>query len=153
MIKRRKTFGPGSPLQRKTELRRTGWLKSSGPVKARRRASRTTVEALARAVVRSRSGGRCEMDCAEPATDWHHRRFRSQGGAWSAENGLHLCSRHHQWITEHPAKSYTLGWSVRSTVDPAAMPVLRRGVWVWLTEGGGVIELDLMEIATWGGAA
>lgn len=143
----------GTPLERKTELRRTGRLKSSGPVKAKR-PTRTKAEALARLVVRSRSGGRCELDCAEQATEWHHRRFRSQGGAWSADNGLQLCSQHHQWITEHPAASYAVGWAVRSTVDPAAMPVLRRGVWVWLTEGGGVIELDLMELAEWvGGAA
>lgn len=80
-------------------------------------------EREARRIVTERSGGVCEMCQVRPATDWHHRKNRSQGGSWSASNGLHLCSPDHRWVTEHPAAAVAHGWSVRSWMDPAEVPV------------------------------
>lgn len=134
-------------MKRTALVRRTP-LRSVAPLKAKR-PGRSKAEVSGRALVRARSGGRCERNCLAAATEYHHRKFRSQGGDWSPANALHLCSAHHQWITEHPAASYANGWSCRSTVDPAAMPVLRRGVWVWLTASGEAIPLEFKEIEEW----
>lgn len=42
-------------------------------------------------LLRIRSGGICELCHAQPATDKHHRRFRSREGDHSIENLLHVC--------------------------------------------------------------
>lgn len=44
-----------------------------------------------RAAVTARSGGVCEVCHRRPATDKHHRRFRSRGVDHSVENLLDLC--------------------------------------------------------------
>lgn len=83
----------------------------------------TKAEMAARRLVTERSRGVCEICQVRPATDWHHRKNRSQGGEWAASNGLHLCSSDHRWVTEHPAAAVAHGWSVRSWMDPAEVPV------------------------------
>lgn len=99
-------------------------------------------ERNARRVVYARSEGACEI-CGEPASEWHHRKNRSQGGTWTASNGLHLCSRCHRYVTEHPAVSYPCGWAVRRAGKPADMPVLtRRHGWVLLNDEGGWTATD-----------
>jgi len=86
-------------------------------------------ERVAREAVAQRSGGVCEVGgearCARPATEWHHRRNRSQGGQWVAANGLHLCRDHHAWIGDHPQRAYALGWLVPNGVTPDEWPVRR----------------------------
>lgn len=158
-MKRRK------PLQRGTsQLARTGMARGDKPlarsvlpagrppIKAKRRPV-TNAESTARAVVRLRSGGTCEAVCSAPATDWHHRRNRSQAGEWSAPNGLHLCRDHHRWVTDHPLEGREIGWAVRSHENPAGVPCLRRGEWVWLLPGGGVDPLSVAQLVEFGGAA
>jgi hypothetical protein len=163
-LKRSAPLQQGSPLARgkgldrgATPLKRTAMprseLKSGRPPVKPRRPQQTNAERVARHVVRARSGGTCEAACSAPATDWHHRRNRSQGGAWSAPNGMHLCREHHGWVTDHPVDGRALGWAVRSHEDPLSVPCLRRGEWVWLTPGGGVIPLSQDELAGLGGAA
>ena len=48
-----------------------------------------------RRLVGARSGGVCELRvhglCEGRATDWQHRRNRSQGGTWAPSNGIHSC--------------------------------------------------------------
>lgn len=165
MMKQRKPMSPGAPLARKTELKRSqlkpgaSQLKSSGPVKSRKSGRQSAAEKRGRALVGVRADGRCEIGpgnipapmalCQVWSTDWHHRQNRSQGGDWSAANGLGLCRPCHAWVTAAPSRSCAYGWSVRSTVAPAAMPVLRRGVWVWLLEDGSVEPLDFQELAEW----
>lgn len=107
-------------------------------------------EASARKAVYRRSRGVCERCGNRPATEWHHRRNRSQLGRWAAGNGLHLCSPCHRWVTEHPAESYVGGWLVRGTDDPenddpAMTPVLYRGRLVLLDDNGGVSEVEANE--------
>lgn len=98
----------------------------------------TREERWARKLLAARSGGLCEVCRREPAVDAHHRRNRSQRGQWDISNLLHLCRREHQHIGTHPAVSYERGWSVRSTDDPASVPVFLAGHgWVYLTADGG----------------
>ncbi len=88
----------------------------------------------------ARSDGICEKCGVAQATNWHHRKNRSQGGKNNMGNAMHLCGSGntgcHGYITEHPAESYDKGWSVRSGFNPADVPVLRRGEWAILTEDG-----------------
>lgn len=106
-------------------------------------------ERRARRVVERRSGGWCETCDAAPATDWHHRKNRSQGGRWTAGNGLHVCRGCHHYITTHPAIARDHGWSVSATAEPSAARVwLRRhGGWCLLSDAGDVTPLD---VPVWG---
>lgn len=88
---------------------------------------KTMTEASARRAVYTRSGGVCEACLSRRATEWHHRKNRSQGGPWSPENGLHLCSACHAWITAHPEAAVAVGWAVRGHADPAQVPVYLGG--------------------------
>ena len=95
-------------------------------------------EKKARVIVRERSGGLCEIDQCGPATDWHHRKNRSQGGRWTPANGLHLAAPCHRRVTEHPLEACGNGWSVLSWQDPATVPVrLWHGTY-YLTDTGGL---------------
>lgn len=78
-------------------------------------------EQRGRAIVYARSQGACEA-CRRPATEWHHRQNRSQGGTWSPANGLHLCSYCHRWVTIQPAHALTLGLTVARGQDPTQWP-------------------------------
>lgn len=95
-------------------------------------------ETRARKVVYARSGGVCERCAQQKAAEWQHRKNRSQGGEWTAENGLHLCSPCHRHVTEHPAEGREYGWAVSRECDPATKRVLIQdgARWVWLTEDG-----------------
>jgi hypothetical protein len=82
----------------------------------------TPVPPHIREEVEARSGGTCELpDCTQAASQFHHRKMRSQGGSHSATNLLHTCQIHHLWIHENPAKSYERGWLVRSWDTPKAL--------------------------------
>ncbi|WP_426716499.1 HNH endonuclease signature motif containing protein [Corynebacterium auriscanis] len=76
--------------------------------------------------------------CVGAATQWHHRKLRSQGGGNEAINGLAVCHACHNAIHADPATAYKHGWLVRGFHEPGARLVLRRGVWVELTEEGGI---------------
>lgn len=93
-----------------------------------------------RLLVGQRSGGQCEIQvtsvCTGQATDWCHRRARSQGGTWSPQNGLHGCRECHAWTHAHPSIARVNGWVCKS-YDPIDTGVRRRGVWVVLDEEGG----------------
>lgn len=103
----------------------------------------TLEERRARKLLRARSGGVCEICQREPATDAHHRVNRSQGGRWEITNLLHLCRREHQHVTVNPAVAYERGWSVRSTSDPASVPVFLAGRgWSLLRPDGSVAPVE-----------
>lgn len=103
-------------------------------------------EAHARSAVYRRSKGVCEACGNWPSNSWHHRKNRSQGGAWTAVNGLHVCgdgmSGCHGWIGAHPTESYARGWLVRGSFDPAAIPVRYRGRLVLLDDDGDVTDVE-----------
>ena len=80
-----------------------------------------------------RKGARwCSPACKE-------RRRRRDGVAC-----LHLCGSGttgcHGMVTEHPARAYDRGWSVRSGFEPAEVPVVFRGNWALLTDDGAVFR-------------
>lgn len=97
-------------------------------------------EESARRIVYERAGGKCEL-CGRRATEYSHRKARSQGGKWSPTNALHLCHGCHAYCHAHPEEAYEQGWFVRSTGDPAAVPV-RVTMWA------GVV---LCLLSDWGG--
>jgi hypothetical protein len=101
-------------------------------------------ERRARRIVYARSGGWCEVCGGRGATQWHHRKNRSQGGKWTAANGLHLCAPCHTHITHHPIAARDNGWSVLSGHDPAASRVrlAHRPGWCLLSDAGDVTETD-----------
>ncbi|WP_083213337.1 HNH endonuclease [Mycobacterium malmoense] len=95
-----------------------------------------------RPLLRQRGDHVCEVCGLEFANNAHHRKNKSQGGQDDLSNLLLLCGSGttgcHGWITEHPAEAYAKGWSVRSTDDPADVPVLYRGSWIRLDDLGNV---------------
>ncbi len=56
-----------------------------------------------------------EVRCWGPV-DPHHVLRRSQGGEDTVENLISVCRAHHDWIHQHPARSYELDLLRRSGV-------------------------------------
>jgi hypothetical protein len=109
---------------KRTQLQRHTALKSAGQAKRKRPKGPLTLgEHWARELVYARSGGLCERCGLAYATEWHHRRARSQRGPWEPSNGLHLCSSCHGEITETRTEYYVQGWLVHSWADWAETPV------------------------------
>lgn len=102
-----------------------------------------TGERRARRIVTGRSGGFCEVCDRLQATEWHHRKNRSQGGAWCPSNGLHVCSPCHRHITTHPFAAREQGWAVGHTENPERIPVwLGRHGRVLLSKAGDVTPVE-----------
>lgn len=140
---------------------RSGLQPGRPPVKPRRPA-RTSPERKARDLLVVRSGGWCEVCGNAPAREYQHRVGRAhcsgQPREWDVRNALHVCGRGnyagcHGDIHQNPAWAMERGWMVASWRDEATVPCLRRGEWVWLTPGGGVVPLSQDELAGLGGAA
>lgn len=101
--------------------------------------SQTTVD-----LINERSGGVCEVCEAAPASNLHHRRARGMGGTRAQIHGpewlLHLCGTGttgcHGYIENHPEISYSKGWKLRRTREPAISPVQLGGRWYILTPDG-----------------
>lgn len=71
----------------------------------------------AKASVRRRSGGRCEVRspvCSGVADQAHHRLRRSQGGKDTPDNLLDACTLCHRFIHHHPELAYDMGWLTHS---------------------------------------
>lgn len=81
-----------------------------------------------RETVMGRADGGCELYLAERctgvATQWHHRKMRSQGGEDTIPNGLAVCHQCHLKIHRNPAASYEFGFLVKSFHEPENIPVL-----------------------------
>lgn len=95
-------------------------------------------ESKARKIVYERSGFVCERCDSRRATEWHHRKNRSQGGLWTPSNGLHLDSQCHMILTNTRREFYGAGWCVRRENNPAEVAVFYRGQWAFLDDEGGV---------------
>ena len=97
------------------------------------------IPAKNRAKVTERSGGICEGCGLRPATEVHHRQYLSRGGKHDVGNLIHLCGMGNGSGCHgiaHSSEGHELGWSVNSWSNPLHVPVLRRGVLVWLTNDG-----------------
>lgn len=136
----------GGPIPRRTPLRSSAPSPRDAKPKSKPGSAAGVNEA--RRLAKARSGGFCEIrmvGCYGPATDWHHRQLRSQGGKWEVRNGIHACRFCHEAVTNTRGrrKEYEdCGWLVRSHQDPAAVEVLLwhdgRQDWFLLREDGGV---------------
>lgn len=137
-----------SPMRRSQSLTRRAWK--------RRRKTRTDAERDARDLVEARANNRCE-GCGRPGRcEWSHRVARSQGGPFTAENGLWLCGDLtggrapttgggcHPWAhsaTGRPVAERR-GWILRRHQNPALTPALVHPVGlVLLAADGGYIPV------------
>lgn len=83
-----------------------------------------------RPVVEARSQGWCEVrlpGCTGESAHVHHRKLRKHGGGNEPEALLAACLTCHEMLHRHPGASYEAGFLVRSTDDPAAVPVIPGG--------------------------
>lgn len=111
-----------------------------------RAAARAAKVALrdAKAALVHRDEGRCVV-CGEQATDPHHRRNRGMGGATRSLRAhalsrlVLLCRPCHDRVGAEPAWAERCGLWIRHDVRPEyAVPLLYRGVWVFLGDDGSV---------------
>lgn len=89
---------------------------------------------------RARSFGLCEICGIHPATEIHHRQYRSRGGRHETANLLHVCGwgNHTGCHGKAHTEGHDNGWAVPSGANPADVQVLYRGQWMYLTEDGGL---------------
>lgn len=134
----------------RTGLDRYSSLPPSKP--SPRRQSNTGPSKETIALVKARSGGRCEYPgCGRPATERHHRAERGMGGSsveWVNDPSaiLDACHHHNQWASNgHPAEAFAMGWRIRRGLDrPWSVPVQTRHdeLPVWLDRQGGWWKFD-----------
>jgi hypothetical protein len=106
-------------------------------------------EQQCKSLVLARAGGRCER-CGGIGKSYHHRKKRSQGGEWSADNVVFLCGHGtagcHGWIEHNANKAEEEGWHVRPWQDPEDIPIkYRRTEWLSLLPDGEVVESEPVE--------
>lgn len=142
-----------SPISRRTGLVRRTPLRRTA---IRRSAPRPTVPVDVRAALGERSGGVCEIavryrhQCAGAATQVHHRALKGVGGVHGdavavsdrLSSLLHGCGPCHGWVHANPEKAAVNGWIVPRGSDSSSEPVWRRGVLVYLTDGGEVVDFE-----------
>lgn len=99
----------------------------------------------AKAIMFSRSSGRCEVDDCGPASTCHHRGPRQLGGTreeWVNQpaNGLVVADRCHLRIELDRTLAYFNGWLISrlGSKRAADVPVLYRGEFVLLDDAGGI---------------
>lgn len=92
------------------------------------------------AALKERSGGICEGCGINLASEAHHRQYKSRGGLGTLENALHLCG----WGNSsgchgiaHTLIGEQRGWSVRSKIDPATVPVFHLYDSTWTIDPTG----------------
>ncbi|WP_088319880.1 HNH endonuclease [Kineosporia sp. R_H_3] len=124
-------------------MNRSGPLARRAPL-PRSRPAVSSDESQARLLVAARSRGWCETGDGELASDWAHRKARSQGGAWSASNGVHLCRACHAWCHNRPTAARDVGLIVPAAGDPERAPVFlappgEPADWWLLTPAGGFV--------------
>lgn len=152
-LKRTKPLDGGDALRRSTPLRSGHSREGKAQPPAKRKSLRRGVnEDTAREVVYARSGRVCERCGHARATEWHHRKNRSQGGLWEGSNGLDLCTPCHRTVTDtngHREEYEAMGWIVPGWQDPAAVPayIWHHGVrrMYLLDDEGGVVPAPFPE--------
>lgn len=100
-----------------------------------------------RRLVRTRSGGVCELCGESPLQHLHHRQLR-RGGDHSACNIVGLCNTCHTRCHGHVRWALDTGFIVSQYDDPALREVLWRGRdWVWLGSGGELLHVPPPDVA------
>lgn len=105
-------------------------------------------EKQCREIVRQRSGGVCEVCGRARATNFQHRKNRSQCAKderWLPSNALDVCGSGttgcHGTIHRLPSLAYTSGHSVKSGETPSEVPVVLWHGLVLLHDDGGFAPL------------
>lgn len=91
--------------------------------------------------VKERSAGVCEGCGHKPASQIHHRKYRSRGGSHDVSNLLHLCGSGNHTGCHGLAHSATPpeGWALPSGLcKPTLEPLIYRGVRALLDDAGSV---------------
>ena len=134
--------------RRETVLKRAPQIRPVERDKSRGTSSQPG-ESRARRLVRARSGGLCEMRmpglCTWWATEFSHRIRRSQGGPWTASNGLDSCHWCHLAITNtngRRAEYRAKRWVLDSTDNPLTEPALTIHGLVLLNDHGDFEQVD-----------
>lgn len=86
----------------------------------------TAIPKRVAAELEQRSRGVCEGCGKAPATEMHHRKFRSRGGLHRLGNLLHLCGwgNHTGCHGAAHGPDAPEGWAVHSWEDPLLVPVV-----------------------------
>jgi hypothetical protein len=120
----------------------------------KRKPPKLTGEAAAKRLVTRRSGGLCEVRvnglCARWGRDFSHRVARSQGGMWTASDGLHACRFCHSAVTDthgNRALYVANGWILDRRHDPDGRLVLLAAY------GGEALEEPVVALLTSDGRA
>lgn len=96
-----------------------------------------------------RSGNWCEGCGMRPATEKHHRLYKSRGGNHALENLLHLCGWGNHTgchgVAHSGVKGDLLGWAIHMGGDPLLVPVMYRGVKSFLLADGEVQPVTDLE--------
>jgi 5-methylcytosine-specific restriction protein A len=111
---------------------------------------------LVRYQIDERSNSFCERcGCLALNGQAHHRRPRGMGGSRNPEtnqagNALWLCTTFdsvdggdgcHEWVESHRSEALEFGWLVPQHRTPSEVPVLRRGLWVLLSNDGSYLTI------------
>lgn len=123
-LQRRTPLGRGKPLRRDGEKARA-WGNNRKPLRSKPK-RRTPEEIRVREAVFARDRYRCLLwgtrrlgtACAFEITP-HHLLKEGQGGKYTEENLVTLCSVHNDAVEDHPAEALEIGLVVRPGVDHA----------------------------------
>lgn len=82
----------------------------------------------------------------------HHRRPRGAGGTSRPDtnrpaNLVLLCLQHHAWVESQRDTARHSGYLVPQHANPADVPIVCHGRWVWLTDDGRALPLGADELA------
>jgi hypothetical protein len=137
---------PGDkPLTRVTPLPRFKSLEDA-PKKPRKRLEGDMPKGKAQRIVRTRSGGWCELripgHCLGRGAQFAHRKPEGQGGEYVPSNGLRLCGLGnvngcHGYQENNRVEAREKGWLVGSNDDHRKRPV-----WMWYRGEWGEWLLD-----------
>jgi len=101
-------------------------------------------------LIADRSLGVCEICGLHSAAEICHRVHRSHSTMNTVENLLHVCRWDNHTGCHGGAHTettrYKRGWAVRSYIDPASVPVLYRGYWVYLNSDSDIVDVDLQTL-------
>lgn len=117
---RRTPLRRGASLQATSALSRTSRLKPRSEKRVKRNEEN---DAVVRAVVFARDGGRCQLlgplhdRCFGPLTV-HHLKKASHGGKYEADNLITLCAMANDWIEDHPRLAWENGMVQRTGDTP-----------------------------------
>lgn len=131
-------------------MKRAGWIKRRTRMSTvPKPGSRSIVPPDVVEAVRLRDGGKCRR-CGVwlanvPSGGQHHRLTRARGGKHTTANLVTLCLACHREVhTGDTVQAAQDGWLLPSGTDPAWVPILAPGGWMWLgTPPGGVVSQEV----------